>query len=276
MQGTSTPPRRVVGTDGDGVARASRLGRAIPVALVGFAGVGWAWSLVTARQMSPRAMGGQVAPDPMGMGSAATTAMSLTSFMVAWLAMMAAMMLPAIIPVVRLYGLAAARGAAAPVPVFVAGYLTVWGAVGLPASLAWRALGEPLANGDAWVGYLAATVLLAAAAYQLTPLKTACLRHCRSPLSFFLRQRGDLRRPRTALRIGMSHGLVCLGCCWALMAILITLGTMQVGAMLSIAALILLEKNAPRGVLIARTVPAVMAALGVALLAHPSLISHLG
>jgi len=246
------------------------------VALVGLAAVGWAWSIVTARQMSPWAMGGPMAPDSMGMGSAAATAMSLTGFMVAWLAMMAAMMLPAVIPVVRLYGLAAARGAAAPVPVFVVGYLAVWGAVGLPASLAWRALGDPLANGDAWVGYLAATVLLAAAAYQLTPLKTACLRHCRSPLSFFLRQRGDLRRPRTALRMGMSHGLICLGCCWALMAILVTLGTMQIGVMLSLAALILIEKNAPQGVLVARAVPAVMVALGVALLAHPSLISHLG
>jgi predicted metal-binding membrane protein len=221
-------------------------------------------------------MGGEMAPDSMGMRSASATAMSLTSFMVAWLAMMAAMMLPAIIPVVRLYGLAAARGAAAPVPVFVAGYLAVWGLVGLPASLAWRALGDPLANGDAWPGYLAAGVLFAAAAYQLTPLKTACLRHCRSPLSFFLRQRGDLRRRRTALRMGTSHGLVCLGCCWALMAILVTLGTMQLGAMLSLAALILIEKNAPQGMFIARAVPAVMVALGVALLAHPSLISHVG
>lgn len=269
---------RVTGGDAVAAGGASKLGRgAIPVALLGVAGAGWAWSVATAGEMRTGVPAGRMTPgssDAMGIGGRG--AASLAGFMVAWLAMMAAMMLPAVIPVVRLYGLAASRGAAAPVPVFVGGYLAVWGAVGLPVFLVWRALSGPLASGDAWVGYLAAAALLAAAAYQFTPLKTACLRHCRSPLSFFMRQRGDLRAPRTALRMGMSHGLVCLGCCWALMAILVTLGTMQIGAMLLLAALILVEKNARRGLLIARAASAVMAGLAIALLTHPSLISHLG
>jgi predicted metal-binding membrane protein len=256
-----------------------RSGRAIPAVLLGVAAVGWVWSAIAAGQMTSGSSTGRMgsaSTDMMGSESAATFAISLAGFMIAWLAMMAAMMLPAVTPVVRLYGRAAARGAAAPAPVFAAGYLAVWTAIGLPAFFAWRALSEPLARGDAWVADLAAAVLLAAALYQLTPLKTACLRHCRSPLSFFLNQRGDLRAPTTALRMGVSHGLVCLGCCWALMAILVALGTMQIGAMLVLAALILVEKNTPHGMFVARAVPVVMVGVAVALVANPGLISQVG
>ena len=79
----------------------------------------------------------------------------------------------------------------APVPIFVVGYLAVWTAVGVPAYVAWRELEDPLAVGEAWVGRLAGLVLLAAGAYQLTPWKDACLRHCRSPLSVITHARGD-------------------------------------------------------------------------------------
>ena len=248
---------------------APAVSRWVPGALLAAAALGWGWSVLTIRAGQGDAM------DGMAKGPGGSALMGLSAFLVAWVAMMAAMMLPAVIPVVRLYGLSAARGAAAPLPFFVAGYLVVWSAIGLPVYLAWRALGDPLARGDARLAGVAAAVLLAAAVYQLTPLKAACLRHCRSPLSFFLRQRGDLRRPETALRMGLSHGLVCLGCCWALMAILVVLGTMQLGAMVVLMALIVAEKTLPRGPLVARATPVALAGIAAALLIHTGLMTYL-
>ena len=91
---------------------------------------------------------------------------------VAWVAMM----LPAVLPVVRLYARAAAQGRAAPLPFFVAGYIAVWSTMAVPGCLAWRELEMPLAEGRTWVGVLAGASLLAAAVWQVTPLKAACLR----------------------------------------------------------------------------------------------------
>lgn len=199
--------------------------------------------------------------------------LSLGAFLVAWLAMMSAMMLPAIWPVVRLYGRAAAVGRVAPLPAFVAGYIAVWTALGLPGYLGWRVLMDPIADGRTWAGRLAGVVLLVAAVWQLTPLKSACLRHCRSPLSFFLRFGRSVTRPVGAFCMGGRHGLYCLGCCWALMAILVAVGTMSVAWMASLALLIWLEKNAPSGEGIAVAAAVVFMALGAVLVVHPSTLT---
>jgi len=189
--------------------------------------------------------------------------MSFGAFVVAWVAMMAAMMLPAVLPVVRLYARAAALGRAAPLACFVAGYL------------GWRALEMPLAEGRAWVGILAGASLIGAALWQLTPLKAACLRHCRSPMGFFLRFGGRVERPTGALRMGMAHGLFCLGCCWALFVVLVVAGTMNLLWMAVLAAFIVLERNGPRSKLVARGGAVACAALGTALLVHPAILAHL-
>ena len=167
--------------------------------------------------------------------------LSFEGFLVAWLAMMAAMIFPAIAPVLSLYRQAAARGRVAPVPFFAVAYLVVWAVLAVPAYIAWRALQDPLANGATWAARLAGVVLLAAAGWQVTPLKSVCLRHCRSPLSFFLRYGGAARRPRGAFRMGAAHGAFCVGCCWVLMAILVAMGTMNLGWMAVLAGLIFLE-----------------------------------
>jgi predicted metal-binding membrane protein len=239
----------------------------LPVPLVGVAAVGWWWSARMAGEMSPGMGAGG-----MSMGAGAT--LSLLAFLGAWVAMMAAMMFPAVLPVVRLYARAAARETVAPVAVFVAGYLLVWSVIGLPAYLAWRALREPLARADPWAARLAGAVAVAAAIYQVTPLKQVCLRHCRSPMSFFLHHGRHLDRPSGAVVAGARHGLYCLGCCWLLMAILVALGTMQLGVMIGLAVLILLEKDAPFGQRVAPVAAVAFLALGVALLVHPSFISH--
>jgi predicted metal-binding membrane protein len=244
---------------------ALRLG--VPAVLLALASLGWWWSVRMASDMhgSGRNM------DAMG----GADAMSLGAFLVAWLAMMTAMMFPAISPVVRLYGRAAAAGRVAPLPAFVAGYITVWTALGLPGYLAWRALMDPIADGRAWAGRLAGVVLVIAAVWQVTPLKSVCLRHCRSPISFFLRFGHSVTRPLGALRMGARHGLYCLGCCWALMAILVAVGTMSLAWMAGLALLILLEKNAPQGERIAGAGGLLFVALGAVLIVHPSTLTAL-
>jgi predicted metal-binding membrane protein len=198
-------------------------------------------------------------------------------FVTVWLVMMAAMMFPSVAPMVATYaGLQRGRRAKAmPAPAgasacFVAGYLLIWTATGLLAYgllEAGRALaGDPLAW-DAGGRWLAAGVLLAAASYELTPLKAACLTRCRSPLAFVLDSWRDGRAG--ALRMGVLHGAWCVGCCWALMAALFALGAMSLAWTVVIAALIAAEKLLPwrSGATIAVT--AVLVALGAGVAVAP-------
>jgi predicted metal-binding membrane protein len=247
---------------------ALRLG--VPAVLLALASVGWWWSVRMASDMHG-SRSGMAHMDSMS----GDDVMSLGAFLVAWLAMMTAMMFPAISPVVRLYGRAAAAGRVAPLPAFVAGYIAVWTALGLPGYVGWRMLMDPIAEGRAWAGRLAGVVLVVAAVWQVTPLKSVCLRHCRSPISFFLRFGRSVARPLGALRIGARHGLYCLGCCWALMAVLVAVGTMSVAWMAGLALLILLEKNAPQGERIAVAAALVFVALGAVLVVHPSTLTAL-
>jgi len=199
----------------------------------------------------------------------------LGAFVVGWLAMMTAMMLPAITPVVKLYARAATAGRVAPLPFFVAGYLIVWTTLSVPAYVAWRTLLDPIAEARPWAGRLAGTVLVVAAVWQLTPLKSMCLQHCRSPISFFLRFGANVARPVGALRMGSTHGLFCVGCCWALMAVLVAMGTMNLAWMAALAGLILIEKNAPAGERAASAAAALFAVAGVVLLARPETLTVL-
>ena len=168
----------------------------VPAGLLLLAVAGWWWSARMAGDMT-----------------GADGTISLGAFVLAWAAMMAAMMLPAVLPVVRLYARVAANGRAAPVPFFLGGYLGLWTAAAVPGYLAWHELEIPLAEGQARAGRLAGATLLAAALWQLTPLKSVCLRHCRSPLGFFLRFGARIRGPAGALRMGAAHGAFCFACC---------------------------------------------------------------
>ena len=253
-------------------ARSSRspvLRFAVPAVLLVLAATGWWWS---ARMVDDMSMS---APSMAMDGMSSEDVLSFAGFVVAWLAMMAAMMLPAISPIVQLYGRAAAAGRVAPLPFFVAGYLAVWTSIAVPAYFVWRELMDPLSAGDAWVARVAGGVLLSTAVWQLTPLKSACLRHCRSPISFFLRFGSGATRPAGAVRMGVSHGAFCLGCCWALMAALVALGTMNLGWMIALSLLIFVEKNAPAGERIAVAAAVVFAVLGVTLLVRTETLTAL-
>lgn len=237
----------------------------VPSGLLLLAGAGWWWSFRMAEDMRSGMVGAMGMNDPMSLGA----------YMFGWAAMMAAMMLPAALPVIRLYGKAATAGRAAPLPFFVTGYLVLWVVIGLPAYLGWRALDTPLMTGAEWVGRVAGATLLVAALWQLTPLKSICLRHCRSPFSFFLRFGKGIARPAGAFRMGLSHGAFCIGCCWALFAVLVAVGTMNIAWMMALTALIVLERNAPGGERIALLGAAGLAALGSALILEPSILNQI-
>jgi predicted metal-binding membrane protein len=229
--------------------------------LLVLAGVGWWW---TAGEMS-----GMDAGPWTGLGT-------LAWFVGVWLVMMAAMMFPSVAPTVALYSrMTRARSPSLPL-LFAAGYLLTWALAGLGAfglALAGgRAVGDVLAwdRGGRWV---AGATLIVAAAYELTPLKDACLGKCRSPLGFLL---GAWRDGHAgAVRMGAAHGAWCVGCCWALMASLFALGVMSLVWMAFVAALIAFEKTVPSHRVATWGTAAVLLGLGILLLAAPDAVPGL-
>jgi predicted metal-binding membrane protein len=148
---------------------------------------------------------------------------------------MAAMMLPSAAPIVLLYG---RRSNTLDSTLVMAGYILAWALVGLAAYEVSIRIMDP---GDGAV----AAVLLAAGVYQLTPLKSACLRRCRSPLDFLVTH---WRRGRIgALRLGAEQGAYCVGCCWALMVVLVVAGAMGLVWVIAIALAVAAEKLLPAG-----------------------------
>ncbi len=219
-------------------------------------------------------MAGEMRADGMtGMSMSTQSAMSAAGFLLAWMAMMIAMMLPAMTPVVKLYALASDRGRVAPLSFFVGGYLAVWLLLGVPAYFAWRELNLPMADGADWVARLAGGSFVAAGIWQFTPLKMMCLKNCRSPMSFFLRYGGRIERPLGASRMGATHGLFCVGCCWAMFVVLVAVGTMNIGWMLILTALIVTEKTFRHGERVATFAAVAFIVLGTVLLASPGAIT---
>jgi predicted metal-binding membrane protein len=151
---------------------------------------------------------------------------------------------------------------------FMSGYLSIWLVFAAAATtLQWaldRAglLSETMAFGNI---ILAGSVLVAAGVYQWTPLKEACLRHCRSPLDFLLFHWRD--SARGAVASGIRHGLFCLGCCWMLMALLFVGGIMNLVWIAGIALLVLIEKTLPWGRRVSQVIGVVLVAWGAVTLA---------
>jgi predicted metal-binding membrane protein len=197
-------------------------------------------------------------------------------FLGVWVVMMAAMMFPSVAPTVALYSaMTKKRSPLAPL-VFVSGYLLTWTAAGLLAfgisDAGGRLFGDVL-SWDRAGRWVAGGVLVIAAVYELTPLKTVCLRRCRSPLGFLL---GSWRDGLSgALQMGARHGAWCVGCCWALMASLFALGVMSIAWMAFVAALIAAEKALPWGRAVTYSTAAILLALGVLLVAAPGAIPGL-
>jgi predicted metal-binding membrane protein len=124
---------------------------------------------------------------------------------------------------------------------------------------------------SSWLVPLSGAVLVAAGAYQFTPIKNVCLRACRNPLSFVL-QHDFRRRSRGAFIAGITHGAFCLGCCWALMAILVVVGLMNLVWMAALTTLFLAEKTWRHGVTLSRLAGVAIAGLGLVVLVRPGVL----
>ena len=196
----------------------------------------------------------------------------LASVFLMWLLMAVAMMLPTAAPAILSFAEIARAGhhmerASARIAAFVLGYLLVWWGFGLLATTAhWRLAAAGLYFSDLKAGrpLLGGTILIAAGLYQFSSLKEICLAKCRSPIAFFLAHWRDGMRGATYL--GLHHGIDCLGCCWALMSLMLFAGTMSVVWTAGLSALMLAEKVVPAGHRLARVIGIALIVCGVALI----------
>jgi predicted metal-binding membrane protein len=169
-----------------------------------------------------------------------------------WAAMMVGMMVPSATPMVVAYTDWTRRGAAGvgragAIAAFLSGYVFVWFGFSLVAAIlqAWlERAGLLTAMGATTAPAVGGAVLVAAGVFQVTPWKESCLQRCRTPVGFLISEWRD--GARGGLIMGVRHGAYCLGCCWALMAVLFVVGTMYLVWMAAIAGFVLLEKVAPR------------------------------
>jgi predicted metal-binding membrane protein len=245
-------------------------------------------AIVVAEPMGITAPGGS-AMDGMSMDSMSGTAMTgvpvigwslqeAVAFVAMWTVMMAAMMLPTMTPMVLTFAAAQARRTrtmAIPTWIFVAGYLLVWLAAGLLVYILVQAGSLVVAHltsaeRERWAPVALGAVLVGAGLYQFTPLKRTCLAHCRSPLAFVALHWRDGRTG--ALRMGLRHGVYCLGCCWALFAVLVATGVMSVAWMLLLTLVIAIEKLLPLGQRASAGVGVGLIVLGVAVASGSALM----
>jgi len=182
-----------------------------------------------------------------------------------WFGMMAAMMAPTVWPWVqafrRISSGESGRGATVR---FASGYLVAWlgyaiGAAVLQKGLQANALMQ--ASGDVVLPRSGAVIFLIAGFYQFAPLKRACLTHCRTPFGYFLRYWRN--GPGSAFRMGLHHGLFCVGCCWALMGTAFAVGVMNVLWMATLGALAVIEQVAPYRHWPRRSIGSALVAVGI-------------
>jgi predicted metal-binding membrane protein len=240
--------------------------------LLGLAGVAWAATVRQALDMSTMVTGlGQV-------GTHMRNDMGALLFMGMWLTMMVAMMFPTIGPIVLAHRLVVRQRGEGVMSsaAFVLGYLVVWSVIGLgplTALLSFRYLSGDVTN-SRWLLVVSSLVLVGAGLYQFTPIKNVCLKACHTPLGFILTH--DFRGGAPgAFRTGVSHGAYCLGCCWALMAVLVVMGLMNLVWMATLAMIFLLEKNWRHGLVLSRIVGASLVLLGLVVMLYPGLLVHL-
>ncbi len=224
----------------------------------------WIWVLAMARDMY-----GPMTGASAWMMSVEWDAPRLVLLWAMWGAMMAGMMLPTAAPMLLLYARTVrnrtgARRVAARIYALAAGYTVVWllfsvFATVLQRMLAWGLLMTPMMEPSS--PRVAAALLMIAGVYQFTPSKHACLQACRSPIAFFSTSWRE--GVAGAFRMGASHGIYCLGCCWALMLLLFAGGVMNAGVILALTAWVAIEKIAPFGEQSARVAGALLLSAAV-------------
>jgi predicted metal-binding membrane protein len=235
--------------------------RAVTAVLVLVTIASWTWIVLMARDMYGTMLGASA-----WMMTDRWDLAHLVLLWAMWAIMMTAMMLPSAAPLVLLYaGALHARGerhAARRIYALAGGYLAVWAVFSLGATVLQRILTSALMLTpmmEPGTPMMAAGLLAIAGAYQLTPLKRACLRVCRSPLSYLLQHWRD--GTLGALRLGVAHGTFCLGCCWAVMLLLFAGGVMNLIVIVVLMLWVLAEKFVPFGEQTARASGVVLLAL---------------
>jgi predicted metal-binding membrane protein len=239
-------------------------GLVVAVTLAAIAILAWAYILFLANEMPASGISTGMNGADMGTMMAPAFARWTTGHMlfifVMWVVMMTGMMIPSATPMILIYTQVARQASTlgtsfAPAGWFASGYLLAWTAFAALATLAQYALERaallsPVMMTTSHV--FGGAVLVAAGVYQLTSLKGICLSHCRAPLSFVQRHGGFRPDALGSLRLGLLHGSYCIGCCWALMALLFVGGVMNVLWIAGITVLVIVEKGVPGGRQIAR------------------------
>jgi predicted metal-binding membrane protein len=244
--------------------------RVVLAALAAVVALSWAYLAciaLTQPAMDMDAIAMAAMPPPIWNAShfAATLAM--------WMVMMVGMMLPSAAPTVllfdalRMHGDPARRRDRRATALFAAGYVLAWGAFSVLATTAQWALTASALLSAMMTGKspaFAGSLLMIAGAYQFTPLKNACLSQCRSPAEFLVRH--SRPGPLGPLLMGVQHGVQCIGCCWALMALLFVFGVMNLLWAAALAIFVLIEKLTPAGPLIGRVGGFLMVCAGLTLM----------
>ena len=230
------------------------------------AGIAAAWAAAIAAQFA--GVAALANHDALLTGDRPPLALAVLIAILAWQVMIAAMMLPSSLPLVRLYSRATERAPqrGRSMVAFIGGYALIWSAFGLAAfgadaSLHAAVNASPwLSDHDWWIG---GSVLALAGAFQFTSLKDACLDKCRHPAQFM--RRYYERGAGGGFRLGARHGAFCVGCCWALMLVMFAAGVASLVWMALLTALMVHEKTRPTG---AKAIPV----SGVALLGAASIV----
>lgn len=245
----------------------------VAVSLVAVTALAWTYLLYLASRMGGMEMGGMEMSTNMALPQMdAWGPVELLLTFVMWSVMMVAMMIPSAVPLILVFTKInrtrrEREDSALPTATFVSGYLLVWtGLSALATLMQWglhdAGLLSPMMKSSS--SLVSGTLLIAAGVYQWTPWKRACLIHCRSPLHFIISEwrSGALG----ALRMGSRHGVYCVGCCWALMAVLFVAGIMNLLWVAAVAVFVLAEKLVPRGELIGRAAGIVLVIIGLGVL----------
>lgn len=202
---------------------------------------------------------------------------ALPLFVLAWLVMIAAMMLPSSLPLIRMFSVASSNQPSPMIALgsFIAGYVVVWSAFGIVA-FSGDVLIHRAVDRSAWLGahpwLIAGSVLALAGVFQFTPLKDACLRACRLPANFLMNH--YRRGARAAFELGYRHGLFCTGCCWALMLIGFASGFASLWWMAALTALMVVEKTARHGPRVVPIAGAVLIVWSALVFVHPAWLPH--
>jgi predicted metal-binding membrane protein len=220
----------------------------LAIILVAIPLAAWTWIAVMARDMYGSMQGASA-----WMMSTEWDLARVVLLWAMWAVMMTAMMLPTAAPLILLYASAMRRNAAVRAPArrvyaLALGYIFVWTLFSVAATALQRVLATGLVLTpmmEPATPIAGAAILAIAGVYQLTPLKRACLRACRSPLGFMMQRWRD--GIAAAFRLGVEHGIHCFGCCWALMLILFAGGVMNLVVIIALTAWVLVEKLAPFG-----------------------------